>query len=195
MAITNGYATLLELKARLGIPSSDTAEDALLEANVEAASRAIDNETSRVFYATTATRYFDAASPELVLVDDLLSLTTLKTDDDGDGTFETTWASTEYVLWPYNTTPKTRIKTAPLGGYRFPTLPRGVEVVGSWGYSATTPDAVNEACLLLAARLYKRKDAPLGLAPGGMDTGAVRITARDHDVKMLLGPFKKARLR
>ena len=40
MAITNGYATLAELKAYLGI--ADTVDDTMLENIIESASRSID---------------------------------------------------------------------------------------------------------------------------------------------------------
>ncbi len=186
MAIVNGYATLAELKVRVGI--TDTGDDAVLEAVIEAASRAIDGETGRVFYAATATRYFTAEDSELLFVDDLLSVTTLKADEDGDRTYETAWAVTDYDLEPYNSTPYTRIQIAPKGTRTFPTGRRGVEIAGSWGYAATAPDAINEACLLMAARLFKRKGAPFGVLMNP-DLGTARIPQIDPDVKLLLKPF------
>lgn len=191
MAITNGYATLAELKARLGI--TDTPDDAVLEAVIEAASRAIDGETGRVFYAATATRYFTAEDSELLFVDDLLSVTTLKTDLDGDRTYETTWAATDYDLEPYNSTPYTRIQIAPRGTRTFPTGRRGVEIAGSWGYAATAPDAINEACLLMAARLFKRKDAVFGVLMNP-EFGTARLPQVDQDVKLLIRPFVRMNL-
>jgi len=189
MAITNGYATLAEVKARLGI--NDSNEDSVIEATIEAASRLIDQATGRVFYATTATRYFTAADPDLLfLPDDLLSVTTLKTDEDGDRTYEITWAATDYDLEPYNATPYTRIQVAPRGTRTFPPTRRGVEIVGSWGYNATGsyPDMVNEACLILAARYYKRKDSPFGTT-GTAEYGIMRLSKTDPDVAGLLRGF------
>lgn len=191
MSITNGYATLAEIKARLGIPTADTADDTVLEAVIEAASRAIDNETGRVFYATTATKYFRADDGDLLFIPDLLSVTTLKTDSDGDRTYETTWATTDYDLEPYNDAPYTRIRLTPSGRYSFPTHAKGVEIAGSWGYNATGsyPDAINEACLILASRLFKRKDAPFGVA-GTAEMGQLRIGKTDPDVAGLLYPYR-----
>lgn len=191
MAITNGYCSLSELKARLGI--TDTNDDTVLEAVIEAASRAIDGETGRVFYATTETRYFTAEDGELLFVDDLLSVTSLKTDLDGDRVYETTWSATDYDLEPYNRTPKTRIQMAPYGTRYFPSVRRGVEITGSWGYSATAPDAINEACLLMAARLFKRKGAPFGVLMNP-DLGTARIPQIDPDVKLLIRPFVRLEL-
>lgn len=194
MAITNGYATLAELKAYLGLPSDDTVDDAVLEARIESASRAIEQETGRVFYATTATRYFTAEHGDLLFIPDLLSITTLKTDSDGDRVYETTWAATDYDLEPFNETPYTRIRLTPSGRYSFPTHAKGVEVVGSWGYSSTTPNAIREACLILASRYFKRKDAPFGVA-GTAEMGQMRISKTDPDVAGLLYSFRRFEVR
>ena len=56
-------------------------------------------------------------------MDDLLSVTTLKTDEDGDRTYEITWATTDYDLMPYNATlesqaqPYSHLQTTPDGDY------------------------------------------------------------------------------
>lgn len=194
MPITNGYATLNELKARLGI--SDTDADTILENVIEAVSRWIDSFTARRFYAVSETRYYTAEWPDLLLLgDDLLSVTTLKTDDDGDRVYETTWASTDYDLEPYNATldgkPYTQIRITPNGRYTFPGTRRGVEIAGSFGYAATTPDVVNEACLLQSERIYKRKDAPFGVT-GAPEVGISTVIPRlDPDVRTMLEPLRK----
>lgn len=193
MSITNGYATLAEAKGRLGIPTADTADDTVIEAVVEAASRAIDSETGRQFYATTATRYFTAEDVELLFVDDLLSVTSLETlsaNSAGTRTYGYTWATTDYDLEPANSSPYTRILTNPEGRYTFPTDSRGVKIVGSWGYSSTAPDAINEACLLMAARLFKRKDAPFGVL-STPDFGVASVPAVDVDVRLLIRPYRR----
>jgi hypothetical protein len=191
VAITNGYATLAEIKTHLTI--SGSTDDDRLEAAVEQASRAIDAECRRVFYATTATRYFQAEAPDLLILgDDLLTVTTLKTDQDGDRTYETTWATTDYDLTPDNASPKSAIHLAPQGRYSFPTHRKGVEIAGSWGYNATGsyPDAISHACVILAARYFKRKDAPFGVL-GTPELGFQRIPRTDTEVKQLLAPYRR----
>jgi hypothetical protein len=70
LAITNGYASLNEVKAALRI--TDNVDDSLLEMAVESASRLIDGYASRQFYSYgTATRYFVALDDYVVEVDDL----------------------------------------------------------------------------------------------------------------------------
>ena len=61
MAITNGYCTQNELKTFVGIPTSDTADDSLLDDAINAASRQIDAFCGRYFYAdgsTSARKFF-----------------------------------------------------------------------------------------------------------------------------------------
>lgn len=101
MAITNGYATLNELKARVGIPVADTTDDAILEAVVEAASRTIDVVCNRQFFSSAAqTRYFDVHSGVKVFIDDLQSATLVATDRNLDRTFSNTVVSADYELGP-----------------------------------------------------------------------------------------------
>lgn len=197
MSITNGYCSLAELKARLGLPASDTADDAVLEAVIEAASRAIDNYCSRRFFAAADTRYYTAEAGDILFIDDVISVSSLTTDDDGDRTYETTWATGDYDLEPYNAQaetparPYTYLRTTPQGRYAFPTGRKGVKIVGSFGYASTAPDAIAEACLLQAARFFKRKDAPFGVA-GSPDIGEMRaIPGIDPDVKQLLARYRK----
>lgn len=193
---TNGYITLSELKSRLDITSATY--DSLLDAAIEAASRQIDAYTGRRFYrnATDETRYYTATEPDLLLLpDDLGSLTSLATDDDGDRVYETTWASTDYDLEPANAAldgqPYTAIRVTPLGRYTFPSTSRGVRLVGRFGYStlAAVPDAVAEAAAIQAARLFKRRDSPFGMA-GSPEFGVLRaLPPLDPDVRALLAPF------
>ncbi len=88
------YATLTDFKAALGIGSADAADDANLLRALETASRWIDGHCQRHFYAKTQTRYYTAkASYELMLDDDepdLLSITSLKTDEDDDYDYDYT---------------------------------------------------------------------------------------------------------
>lgn len=190
MAITDGYATLDELKGRLDILDSDT--DAVLSQVIEAASRAIDGWCGRHFYAETATKTVTAEYAGAVfLPDDLISLTTLVTDDSADRTYGTTWTTDDYDLEPDSGPPYTSILVSPVGSYAFPTGRRGVRITGSWGYAATAPHAIREACLLVASRYYLRKDAPFGVT-GSPDVGQLQTISRiDPDVKELVMPYRR----
>jgi hypothetical protein len=200
VAIVNGYATLAEVKARLDIPTATTTYDTVLENVVEAASRWIDAWVSRTFYATTATRYFTPDTyTTLFLRDDLQSVTSIKTESSSSGgtrTYGYTWSATDYDLEPYDGPPYTRIVMNPTGLYSFPLTTKSVEVVGTWGYCATGshPDAINEACLRQASRLFERNKAPLGMIGDGQTSQATRYSDRDPDVMVLLAPYRRMEL-
>jgi hypothetical protein len=208
MSVSNGYATLAELRAKLAFGTSNTASDTQLEQLVEASSRWIDRYCNRRFYGVAETRYYTAEDGYEIQVDDLTSVSALKTDDNGDGTFETTWTTAAYNLKygdNYNAAldgkPYTQIEATESGNLTFPVaIRKGVLVSGVFGYVASTnstsgcPDPIHDAALLLAERIYKRKDAPLGIAgPLALGQQPVRITsmAADPDISALLGPYRR----
>ncbi len=195
--MANEYATLAELKARLQI--TDSSSDTVLDQVREAASRAIDDYCGRRIYAANETRTFTADDSYCVFVDDLLSVTTLKTDEDGDRTYEITWATTDYDLGPENAAldgrPYRWIEVAPNGRYTFPRGRRGVQIVGSFGYAASIPVQVREACLIQSSRIYKRGEAIFGVLGMPAAGTAVWISKLDPDVQQLLDPFVKRTVR
>lgn len=197
MSITNGYTDLNTLKAELKILTSDTAEDSRLERLIEEASRAIDDFTGRRFYQAVGTLYYTADDSGELEIDECGDAGTILTDADGDRTYETTWASTDYDLEPFNALAHgrafTRVRTTPNGNYTFPTTPKGVQVVGSFGYSSSTPKPIEAACLRWAERLYYLATAPLGIARSGgvgdSGFGGTRLIQRDPDLVQLLAPY------
>lgn len=197
MPITNGYATLAELKAVMRIPSADTVDDTLLETSIEAASRQLDGHCERVFYSTSATRIYTPNDSFMVETDDIITLTTLKTSADGKGVYDTTWKATDYQLEPLNgrsggiVTPYTQIRA--VGDFLFPTYgdEATVQVVGTFGWSAV-PIAIKQATLMLAQRQFKRYDSPLGVTGFG-DLGVIRVSRIDPDVEALVAPFRRVR--
>ena len=189
--MANPYITGLELRERLEI--SDSSYDDMLDSMAEAISRAMDFEFKRRFYTTSAdeTRYFTANSSEALYPGDIVSITTLKTDAGGDGTFESTWTeNTDFYLEPFDADddgkPFTEIHTAPLGSYKFPVgIRRGVQIVGKFGWPAVPPQA-RELCFLLASRLYKRKGAIFGVA-GASELGQIYYILRNDPEARSLG--------
>lgn len=200
MALTNAYCTLQEIKAAARI--TDAVDDALLEICVEAASRQIDRACDRIFYnAGSAVRVYLPTDPYAVEIDDLISLTSLKTSSAADQDFDVTWTSSDYELHPLNGrvggsySPYTDIKA--IGDYLFPIWTTSttnsneatVQVTGVWGWNAVPID-IKQATILLGMRLFKRYDSPLGVAGFG-DIGAIRVGRIDPDVDALIAPFKK----
>lgn len=180
------YCTIEQLKQRLSI--FDTTDDAQASLAVQGASRAIEGATGRYFWKGADTRTYVPESIWSQTVDDLVSVTTLKTDQDGDGVFETTWtAGTDYELAlgdrSYNTgatgeqRPYTQVKVIS-GGKLFPftwafTRQDRIQVAGTFGWPAI-PVTITQVALQLSAELFKMKDAPFGVA-GVADLGIVRI--------------------
>lgn len=132
--MTHAYATLTTLKTRLGI--SGTGDDTTLRLLLEATSRMIDKWCRRHFYALSATKYEDGIDGRLFLSDDLLSVTTLKTDEDGNAVYENTFTTADYLLYPLNGSPKTAVALSHDSGYsHFASgVRKGVEIAGLWGY-------------------------------------------------------------
>ena len=93
MAITNGYATLTQVKAAARI--TDNVDDELLETAIESSSRMIDGYCERRFYTNgTETRYFAATNAYFVEVDDLAGTAiTVETSAGLDGVYDETWTA------------------------------------------------------------------------------------------------------
>lgn len=190
------YASIEELQGHIdgsGSASWNAADLGNMALALEAASRWLDERLDTRFRATAETRYYTARWFDLLHVDDLVSVTSLKTDDDDDGVYETVWATTDYRLEPRNAAlnnrPYRAIRYTTNGRYSFPTkVEDGVEVTGLFGYAAAPPAPVKQACLLMAHRLWMRKDAIFGVA-GTPGLGVTVVQAKiqdDADILALL---------
>lgn len=198
MAITNGYCTLADVKAALRI--TDTIDDALIENSINAASRMIDQYCNRYFYSSSAgeVRYFKANDGFTCWIDDVQSVTDLKTSSTDPLIFDTTWATGDYQLQPNNSkangaySPYTYITAT--DNYLFPVWAdiALVQVTGQFGWSSV-PDPIKFATIIQASRLFKRLESPLGVA-GVSDMGIMRVGSNiDGDVAQLCNPFRLLR--
>lgn len=194
MPITNGYATLNEVKASLRL--TDNTDDALLERAIESASRRIDGYCGRFFYKTSQTPVTMYPINEYLLAfpnDVANTSVTIKIDSNANGTYATTLVQgTDYILEPTN---------APLQGYPYlharmvggqtfpldvlPSFPT-VQVTAQWGWNAV-PSDVNQACILLSMRQFARLNSALGVV--GFADMAINVRAVDPDVRDLLNQF------
>lgn len=182
------YASLSDLTDRLCI--SDHDRDLALANCLEAASRWIEHETARRFYvvvpdplATPAgeTRYYTAAYvpggrsypwnlerpsggialPHRISVDDVVTVTRVATDEDGDGTYERVWTvGTDYWLGPRNAIvdgkPYRFLNLNQVTGrYIWPSWENAIAVTGSFGYSTATPGPIRDVCLMVAEVLAR----------------------------------------
>lgn len=196
---TGDYCTVGELKNRIWPAGStpDTDEDIMLQSVITAISRVIDNYCGRRFYTTSTdeTRYFTTSDEEYLYPHyDIVSVTSIAVDYNGDRTYNTSMDTGDYDLLPADAAtdskPYSYIRVSPLGTERFPSHQNGVKIVGKFGWS-TVPVPVKEACILQAQRLWKRKDAPFGIIsnPAG---GEMRLIDKlDPDIELLLYPYRK----
>lgn len=196
------YVTPDELKKTLTM-SGTTYADYDIEPAILAASNAINELCGRRQFdadiSQTSTRYYKPSSAELIVINDLVEVVSLTTDQDSDGTYEQDWTvDVDYFLWPYNAIednrPYTHIK---LNTHRATTAfphwsPRGVKLEGKFGWPAL-PDFLNPATKMLASRLIKRmREAPFGVVTVGLDVGsAIRIGRMDPDVMGLIEPYTR----
>lgn len=203
--LTDRLVTADDLKEILGI--SDTVDDNRLTLAADAATQIVQTYCDRHFVQqeTASARVFTALSPWLLEVDDISTTTDLviKTDEDGDGVFETTWAASDYQLEPLNgklggqNWPYTRIRA--IGAREFP-LEYGqavVQITARWGWANPDdaaeylPHPVEQAAQIQAVSIFKSVDAPLGIAGFG-DIGIMRLRQAIHPVAAaLLAPYRR----
>lgn len=200
MAVTNGYTTRDQVKAALDITTS--VDDSLIDDAINAVSRWIDEYCQRRFWkdSVDTTRTYVPDGWYELPIDDLVSVTSLKTDSSGDGVFETTWTNADYQLLPHN--PAAYPETRPyrcvraVGSKIFPPIVIGarfdlVQIVGIFGWPAV-PEAVRQACQIQAVRVFKRKNSPEGILSGFGDMSALRVGSRlDPDVEQLLAGYRR----
>lgn len=195
------YMSLSDLKDTLSI-SGESFIDADLDRALEAASRVLDEACQDRFFQGTAdtTRYFDAAGPDRVKIRPSAgSITEVKIDDAGDGSFPTELtAGSDYLAWPYNNgedaKPWWELHIHPNSSACFPSYPRSVRVTGRFGWAAAPAEIVQATGLLTAKLLKRSREAPFGIAVFGTDGGmAMRIARNDPDVMMLISPYMRDR--
>ena len=143
----NLYASLLAFRRRHvgGQPLEIDDEGEVLRV-LEAIARAVDDFCERRFYVETATRVYNGNGRDRLRIPPLISASSVKLDEDTDGTFELTltedtdfWLRREGHQDP-RATPSTIIILNPYQGSRtaFLNRPELIEIVGEWGWSNDT---------------------------------------------------------
>ncbi len=132
----NSYADLKTLKSDAYLGITPTTEDAYLRKLLEYASREIDKYTGRHFYCREEALYYDGARSPFNPKDDILSVVTLKTDENEDSVFENAYTeNADYRLYPLNNFPKTQIRVMSTSTCALARgLDRAIEIDGVFGY-------------------------------------------------------------
>ena len=198
------YTTLDVVKRRLSI--TDTGRDTDLHTAITAASRRIDRICSRSFGNSTGDRYLrtsDVAgeSPYLtgrplrrvrytgersILIGDTTSAAVTVAYADSPVPDEWLDWPTDQKMWlePLNPKvgwPRQYLKT----NYHWPG--EYLRITADWGW-ATVPSEVQLAASMLAARLHRRVDSPLGVT-GSDEFGTMYVRKIDPDIQALLGEY------
>lgn len=207
------YVTASGLLATIGVTSPSAQQTADATAAVNAATTAIDNlcqrrgTTTRDGFAADAdanqVRYYSPACWDRLDIDDLVTLTSLQTRDDGvdidtnDGGANTWTQNKDFSLEDLNAAaegwPFTVIRVNPAGSFTFNVVyPRSVKVTGKFGWPST-PQPIIDACTLVSERVYKMKrEGPLGVV--AFQQEVVRVASADRNVMLLLAPYMRMRI-
>jgi len=120
----------------------------------------IEKFTGKEFEQVVAdTRYFDGNGKRVLLMeDDLISVTSLKVLN-LDGTTLTSLTegdSSDYRLYPYNTTPKYEIRlTSSASVGAFYSGSKRIEIIGTFGNSASVPADIKMAAIIMVGAIIK----------------------------------------
>lgn len=201
------YCTAAQIKALMPDTAWGTSYDSLLTVLITGASRAIDELYKRkpgAFAVTsTAARYFSPARMHgnLLRIDELAAAPTsvsiaLTGDVDnasGSGGTYTALATSDYFLEPDNAAddglPYTGLVLDTQNGTyaSWYSYPRGVKVIGKWGFATTSPAIIAQQTKIQTVRWFKRAQQ------GYKDVGAIAelgqmqyVQQLDPDIAVLL---------
>lgn len=166
MAI-NSYATLTELKLRLPEGATYSATlDSLLTALLETISREIDRslkwEPGAFYVDEDVVRYISGSGSERLLIPEMAAEpTSVEVAESGDLSSLTSWDSTDYFVYPDNAIAMGQyiwaLDVDTLNGTKsvWYAYRKSVKITGKFGFSVSPPDAIKEATILEAVRMYK----------------------------------------
>jgi len=202
MALGDLYITNAELRSYMKLDKPGDGNDGVINDVVAAVTQEINRHCGRQFQlASTATaRVFSPLNQHALIMDDVSSATgfILKTDEDNDGVFETTWDAADYELSPLNQVqygqegwPYFVVKAVGQKYFRY-SRRVNVQITAKWGWSAV-PAPVKQAAKIMAADAFQLKDARLGLA--GSDTFGQVIRVKDSGIACAkLKSYRRGRL-
>lgn len=204
IGVSSPYVNIEELKRTLTLMGT-TFADWDVPAAIAAAQAAIHSICGRRFDLDTTAdtvRKYRPQNSVVCLINDLIDVTSVETDQDGDGVHERLWdIGTECVLEPANAIsdgwPYTRLELGFRSSVGFPFwAPQSVKVTGKFGWPEV-PDGVYTAATMLATQLLKRmREAPFGVQVAvTMDAAtAVRIARSDPHIMVLLTDYVREKI-
>lgn len=184
--------------------STDATYDAVLGVMITAASRLIDAEVGRwpnFFYPSTdnAIRYYDGSGEAEQVIDEMVSITSVAVaESGGTGASDyTAWTQdVDYYVWPYIydqlSQPIQKLVVDWVGAKsRWPRYRKSVKVTGVFGYSATPPADIAQACKIQTFRWFMRAKQGYQDASANAEIGQMMFVQElDPDVKTLLRRYQ-----
>lgn len=205
MTDSTEYCSLAQLKQYLGI--AESTDDVFLTSIIARAQKMITTYTGRLFAAPADSEHRFASGTDtdgrtLWFDDDLCQFAStsgliVNADAEEINQIELV-RDIDFVTIPRNTTPWYGVKL--LGSasksWEYTNDPEmSIVVTGRWAYSITAPDDIVQACLRLAAYIYRQKDAQVFETTAIPDAGVITIPIGiPKDVKMILDQYVKAAL-
>ena len=205
------YGTAIELRAR--IDKTSTVDDTVLTAIIAAAERNINRTCNRPdgFEAgeEAEARIFTGQGKPYLLIDECVDINLVAVKDSPTDTTYTSWLTGYWIACrgdprspDFNNLPYDMIMVDPTGNeshftsgfYEMRVHSQGVrwgvptvQVTAFWGYSFIVPTDIKEACLMQAARWFKRFQSSMAdvLASDELGTLLYRQSL-DPDIKRLL---------
>jgi hypothetical protein len=197
------YCSVAELKAQIVKHQAD--HDAILQPLIDAAKDAIDafcNRPDGFVALTTATaRLYVGDGSRVLWIDECVEVSLVEVKNGVADAGYVTWTTSDWLAATgdphnpiFNRTPYTFLIALPTGSYSAFTngkrdgysLPTG-RITSRWGYAASAPPRVKQACLTQAARWYQRGKSGWGDALVNQDFGMVLYKKPlDPDVQMML---------
>lgn len=213
------YATAAELRTQIektGATGSGT--DAALGVILDAATMAIDNYCNRpdgfIAVSVATSRVYSGQGYPWIMIDECIAITNVAVKDSGTDTTYTNWAVTDWQAASgspkdpdWNRLPYDLLVVLPTGNYAIftsgefttkrgfkPTsdVMRGiptVQVTARWGYSATAPAAIKQACIALSARWFKQGQAAWSDTLASVELGQLIYRKENTDIRMMLDRF------
>ena len=206
------YATAEELRTRIGTAVDD---DTLLTALIAAAERNINRACNRpdgFLTGDAAARRYSGSGTAYQLIDECTSVTLVEVKDSATDSDYTEWTTADWIAFrgdprapEFDITPYTALMVDPTGsesvftsgafttrGGFAPThiSKRGaptVRVTATWGYADTVPPDIREACMMQAARWFKRYESAFSDALASGELGLLLYRkSLDPDIRRIL---------
>lgn len=211
------YATIAELMTQIdktGTTGTGSAANLqlLLDASTDAINSLCNHPDGFVSLSTSTARTYNGEGGPYQWIDECTAITLVEVKDSPTDSTFAPWASTDWIAFSgdpdapdFNRLPYTAIMVMPNGTFshfvsgRFTTrrgfmpdttVTRGtptVRVTAKWGYAVTVPSRVKEACLIQAARWFKRGESSWADAMAPASFGTLMFTKTlDPDVEAML---------